>query len=113
MTLHVALNHRTLYDYDRRVQMGPQTIRLRPASHTRARVERYRLEIAQDHRVHWQQDPHGNHLARISFKLGERVEIYTTNLDMTVNNYDRIYVARGERIVDAWPIMGRSGAAQR
>jgi D-serine deaminase-like pyridoxal phosphate-dependent protein len=46
-------------------------------------------------------------------QLGERVEIYTTNLDMTVNNYDRIYVARGEQIVDAWPIMGRSGAAQR
>ena len=46
-------------------------------------------------------------------KLGDRVEIYTTNLDMTVNNYDKIYVARGEQIVDVWPIMGRSGAAQR
>ena len=46
-------------------------------------------------------------------KLGERVELYPTNLDMSVNVYDRIYVARGERIVDVWPIMGRSGAAQR
>jgi D-serine deaminase-like pyridoxal phosphate-dependent protein len=46
-------------------------------------------------------------------KLGERVELYPTNLDMSVNVYDRIYVARGEQIVDAWPIMGRSGAAQR
>ena len=41
------------------------------------------------------------------------MELYTTNLDMTVNNYDKIYVAKGEQIVDVWPIMGRSGAAQR
>jgi D-serine deaminase-like pyridoxal phosphate-dependent protein len=46
-------------------------------------------------------------------KLGDRVELYCTNLDMSVNVYDRIYVARGERIVDVWPIMGRSGPAQR
>src|SRR5438552_2495252 len=46
-------------------------------------------------------------------KLGERVELYPTNLDMSVNVYDRIYVARGEQIIDVWPIMGRSGAPQR
>ena len=46
-------------------------------------------------------------------KLGERVEIYPSNLDTSVNVYDRIYVARGESIVDVWPIMGRSGAVQR
>jgi D-serine deaminase-like pyridoxal phosphate-dependent protein len=46
-------------------------------------------------------------------KLGERVELYPTNLDMSTNVYDRYYVARGEQIVDVWPIMGRSGAAQR
>ncbi|MBX9601663.1 MAG: alanine racemase [Bryobacteraceae bacterium] len=47
------------------------------------------------------------------FKLGDRVEIYPSNLDMSTNCYDRYYVARGEKIVDIWPIMGRSGAAQR
>ncbi len=46
-------------------------------------------------------------------KLGDRVEIYPSNLDMSVNVYDRIYVARGESIMDVWPIMGRSGAPQR
>jgi D-serine deaminase-like pyridoxal phosphate-dependent protein len=46
-------------------------------------------------------------------KLGDRVEIYCTNLDMSTNAYDRYYVARGEQIVDVWPIMGRSGAPQR
>jgi D-serine deaminase-like pyridoxal phosphate-dependent protein len=47
------------------------------------------------------------------FKLGERVDIYPSNLDMSTNVYDRYYIARGEQIVDVWPIMGRAGAAQR
>jgi D-serine deaminase-like pyridoxal phosphate-dependent protein len=46
-------------------------------------------------------------------KLGDRVEMYCTNLDMSTNNYDRYYIARGDQIVDVWPIMGRTGAAQR
>jgi D-serine deaminase-like pyridoxal phosphate-dependent protein len=46
-------------------------------------------------------------------KLGDRLEIYPSNLDTSTNVYDRYYVARSERIVDVWPIMGRAGAAQR
>ncbi|MFN7997925.1 MAG: alanine racemase [Bryobacteraceae bacterium] len=46
-------------------------------------------------------------------KLGDRVEIYCSNLDMSTNAFDRYYVAKGDQIVDVWPIMGRSGAAQR
>jgi D-serine deaminase-like pyridoxal phosphate-dependent protein len=47
------------------------------------------------------------------FQLGGRVEIYPSILDMSTSVYDRYYVARGEKIVDVWPIMGRAGAAQR
>ncbi len=46
-------------------------------------------------------------------KVGDRVEIYCSNLDMSTNVYDRYYIAKGNDIVDVWPIMGRSGAAQR
>jgi D-serine deaminase-like pyridoxal phosphate-dependent protein len=46
-------------------------------------------------------------------KLGDRVEVYCSNLDMSTNAFDRYYVARNNQIVDVWPIMGRSGAAQR
>ncbi|HTW63865.1 MAG TPA: alanine racemase [Bryobacteraceae bacterium] len=46
-------------------------------------------------------------------QLGDRLEIYCTVLDESTNYYDRYYVARGDQIVDVWPIMGRSGAAQR
>jgi D-serine deaminase-like pyridoxal phosphate-dependent protein len=47
------------------------------------------------------------------FKLGERVELYPTLLDMTTNVFERYYVTRGEQVIDVWPIMGRGGAAQR
>jgi D-serine deaminase-like pyridoxal phosphate-dependent protein len=46
-------------------------------------------------------------------KLGDQIELYPTNLDMSVNAYDRIYVARGDAIVDMWQIMGRTGPPQR
>lgn len=46
-------------------------------------------------------------------KVGDRVEVYCSNLDMSTNCYDRYYIAKGNDIVDVWPIMGRSGAAQR
>ncbi len=46
-------------------------------------------------------------------KVGDRVEIYCSNLDMSTNCYDRYYIAKGDQIVDVWPIMGRGGAAQR
>jgi D-serine deaminase-like pyridoxal phosphate-dependent protein len=46
-------------------------------------------------------------------QIGQRVEIYPTILDQTTNASERFYIADGDRIVDAWPIMGRSGPAQR
>lgn len=46
-------------------------------------------------------------------KLGDRLEIYCTNLDQSTNAFDRYYVLRGDQVVDVWPIMGRAGAAQR
>jgi 3-hydroxy-D-aspartate aldolase len=46
-------------------------------------------------------------------KVGDRVQIYCTNLDQSTNAFDRYYIAQGDKIVDVWPIMGRGGAAQR
>jgi D-serine deaminase-like pyridoxal phosphate-dependent protein len=46
-------------------------------------------------------------------KLGDRLEIYPTNLDVSTAAYDRYYITRGDQVVDVWPIMGRAGAAQR
>jgi D-serine deaminase-like pyridoxal phosphate-dependent protein len=46
-------------------------------------------------------------------KLGNRLDVYCTNLDQSTNAFDRYYIAQGDKIVDVWPIMGRGGAAQR
>jgi D-serine deaminase-like pyridoxal phosphate-dependent protein len=36
-----------------------------------------------------------------------------THLDASTHVYDRYYIAKGDNIIDAWPIMGKAGAASR
>lgn len=71
--MRVLIQHRSRYIYERPSLLGPQVIRLRPSDHTRARIETYRLAVSPEHRMHWQRDPHGNHIARVTFKAGQRV----------------------------------------
>ncbi len=78
--VRVSIQHKSRYVYPRPALLGPQTIRLRPAEHARARLESYSLAVAPEHRLHWQRDPHGNHIARVTFKAGQTV----TELDITV-----------------------------
>lgn len=68
MAIHVALQHLTHYHYDRHVQLSPQTIRLRPAPHSRTRVLSYSQTIGpSEHFINWQQDPFANYQARLTF----------------------------------------------
>lgn len=68
MSIQVALNHVTHYRYDRLVTLSPQVVRLRPAAHSRTPIVAYSLRVTPaEHFINWQQDPHGNYLARLNF----------------------------------------------
>ncbi|MET4792097.1 uncharacterized protein (DUF2126 family)/transglutaminase-like putative cysteine protease [Bradyrhizobium japonicum] len=92
MSIYVALHHVTHYKYDRPIDLGPQTIRLRPAPHTRTPVLSYSLKVTPaNHFVSWQQDPQGNWLARYVFpeKTTElKFEVDFTAQMTVVNPFD-------------------------
>ena len=68
MTIRVAIRHHTDYRFDRTVALGPHILRVRPAPHSRTRIEAYSLRIAPGgHFINWQQDAYANHLARVVF----------------------------------------------
>ncbi len=89
MGIKVALEHRTTYRFDRLVTIHPHVVRLRPAPHSRTKIESYSLTVEPaNHFVNWQQDPFGNFMARLVFPERARELTITVGLvaDLAVVN---------------------------
>jgi uncharacterized protein (DUF2126 family)/transglutaminase-like putative cysteine protease len=106
--VRLLVQHRSQYLYPQPAALGPHLIRLRPCNHVRARVETYRLQIGGEHRVHWQQDPHGNHVARVTFALGQRVDSMDVLIELAldvapVNPFDFLIDTRCKEMPFRYP----------
>ncbi len=92
MSIRVALTHATRYRYDRAVSLAPHVVRLRPAPHCRTVIPSYSLRIKpEQHFLNWQQDPFGNHQARLAFPQPAReltVEVDLIAEMATINPFD-------------------------
>ena len=92
MALKVAISHKTIYKYDRKVNLSPHIFRLRPAPHSRTPIEAYSIKIKPENQFfNWQQDPFGNYLARLVFP--EKTEELSVEVEIiadlkTINPFD-------------------------
>jgi uncharacterized protein (DUF2126 family)/transglutaminase-like putative cysteine protease len=98
MGIQVALNHRTLYRYEKAISLGPQVIQLRPALHCRTPILSYSLDVTpSEHLLNWQLDPHNNRLARLLFSGKTNELLVEVNLvaDLTPYNPFEFFLEPG------------------
>ncbi|MCC7054595.1 MAG: transglutaminase family protein [Gemmatimonadaceae bacterium] len=68
--MRLLVRHRSLWTYPSPATLGPHLIRLRPASHAAVQVLDYELLVEPEGALHWQRDPVGNHVARLTYASG-------------------------------------------
>jgi uncharacterized protein (DUF2126 family)/transglutaminase-like putative cysteine protease len=103
MSIKASIYHLTHYKYDAPVRLGPQIIRLKPASHSKTHVISHSLKVSPaNHFVNLQQDPYGNYLARYVFPdpvTEFKIEVDLV-ADMTVYNPFDFFI---EEASETWP----------
>ncbi len=84
MSIRVALHHKTHYTYDKPTTIFPQVVRLRPAPHTRTRIESYSMKINPiENYTNWMQDPFGNYQARLNFQ--EKAKEFSVEINLVAD----------------------------
>ena len=83
--MRLLIQHRSQYRYPRPANLGPHTLRLRPTAHAKARIETYRLLLGCEHTLRWQQDPYGNHIAKVHFPAEPAIPELDILVELTVD----------------------------
>jgi len=79
----IQLTHSTEYQYDEKIKIFPQYIRLHPSSHCKTPIDSFQLCIApEEHFIHTQQDIFGNQITRVAFKQPSDFFKVTVNLQL-------------------------------
>ncbi|MES3035542.1 MAG: transglutaminase family protein [Gemmatimonadota bacterium] len=91
--MRLLVQHRSTWRYTAAAMLGPHVIRLRPATHARVAIDDYRLRVEPAGELRWQQDPTGNHVARLTFPTGTRTEALVVSVQFacdvrTTNPFD-------------------------
>ncbi len=71
--------------FPRPAALGAHVVRLRPASHVKAKIEAYGLRVSEGGELRWQQDPYGNHVARITFRKGMRLKELALDVELALD----------------------------
>lgn len=83
--MRLLVQHNSRYRYPKPAYLGDHTLRLRPSTHTRARIESYGLTIGQpSSEIRWQQDPYGNHVAQVHFDPETPTEALEISVEIAV-----------------------------
>ncbi|HET8734537.1 MAG TPA: transglutaminase family protein, partial [Anaeromyxobacteraceae bacterium] len=106
--MRLLVQHDTVYRFPRPAALGPHQVRLRPATHARARIETYALRVSEPSAVRWQRDPTGNHVAHVTFPKGSRFAELSIRVEMAVdirpvNPFDFFLDDRCENVPFAYP----------
>jgi uncharacterized protein (DUF2126 family)/transglutaminase-like putative cysteine protease len=88
----IQLTHITEYQYDKKIQIFPQYLRLTPSNHCKLPIDSFQLDISpQEHFIHQQQDVFGNQITRVAFKKASDFFKITVNLKvhwLNLNPFD-------------------------
>lgn len=100
--MRVSLHHVTQYLYDRKVRLGPQIIRLRPAPHYRGHLLDYSMTLEPEGAyIHWRNDPFENQTAEVRFP--DMTELFRVSVELmidkqTINPFDFSLATDAERL---------------